>query len=35
MIPDPQDFQNSSENESIQSLNNLIRQKDGEVAALT
>jgi hypothetical protein len=35
MIADPQDFQNSAENESIQSLNNLIRQKDGEVAALT
>ena len=35
MIAEPQDFQSSFEHQNIQSLSNLIKLKDGEIAALS
>jgi len=34
MIAEPQDFQNSLENEKIQSISNIIKQKDGDIYGL-
>ena len=35
MIAEPQDLRNSLENEKILSLTTIIKQKDGDIAALS